>query len=56
MPPGHKLLVVNKVIVCQFEEEEKGSSDILNVKGADPETPGYLRVDRVRGDIRDLGS
>ena len=56
VPPGHKLLVVNMVIVGQFEEEEKGFSDIVKVKGADPETPDYLRGDRVRGDEGDLGS
>ena len=34
-----------------FEEEEKGTgiaSDVVKVEGEDPDTPGYLRGDRVR--------
>ena len=34
-----------------FEEEEEGTgvaSDVVKVKGEDPDTPGYLRGDRVR--------
>jgi len=49
--PGHKPLVVNVVAVGPFEEEEKGigtASDVVKVKGEDPDTPGYLRGDRVR--------
>jgi len=50
-PPGHKPLVVNVVVVGPFEEEEEGisvTSDVVKVKGEDPDTPGYLRGDRVR--------
>jgi len=50
-PPGHKPLVVNVIVVGPFEEEEEGTgvaSNILKVKGEDPETSGYLRGDRVR--------
>ena len=34
-----------------FEEEEEGTgvaSDVVKVQGEDPDTPGYLRGDRVR--------
>jgi len=37
--------------VGQFEEEEEGTSvvsDGVKGEGEDPETPGYLRGDRVR--------
>jgi len=37
-------LVVNKVVVGLFEEEEEGTdiaSDVVKVKSADPVTPGY---------------
>ena len=47
----HKPLVVNVVVVGPFEEEEEGisvTSDVVKVKGEDPDTPGYLRGDRVR--------
>ena len=43
-----------------FEEEEEGigiASDVVKVKGEDPDTPGYLslvRGDRVRMDVGDL--
>jgi len=50
-PPVHKPLVVNVVVVGPFEEEEEGisvTSDVVKVKGEDPDTPGYLRGDRVR--------
>jgi len=50
-PPGHKPLVVNVVVVGPFEEEEEGigvASDVVKAKGEDPDTPGYLRGDRVR--------
>ena len=52
-PPGHEPLIVtvNVVVVGPFEEEEEGigiNSDVVKVKGEDPETPGYLRGDRVR--------
>jgi len=49
--PGHKPLVVNIVVVGLFEEEEEGTSvasDVVKVEGEDPDTPGYLRGDRVR--------
>ena len=47
----HKPLVVNVVVVGLFEEEEEGTgiaSDVAQVQGEDPDTPGYLRGDRVR--------
>jgi len=47
----HKPLVVNVVVVGPFEEEEEGigvASDVVKVQGEDPDTPGYLREDRVR--------
>jgi len=43
--------VVNIVVVGLFEEEEEGTSvasDVVKVEGEDPDTPGYLRGDRVR--------
>jgi len=42
---GHKPLVVNRVVVGPFEEEEEGpgvASDIVQVEGEDPSTPGLL--------------
>ena len=42
-----------------FEEEEEGTgitSDVVKVEGEDPDTPGYLRGDRVRLGRGDLGS
>ena len=48
-PPGQKPLVVN-VVVGPFEEEEEGisiASDVVKVEGEDPDTPGYLRGERV---------
>ena len=50
-PPGHKPLVVNVIVVGPFEEEEERTSvasDVVKVKGEDPDTPSYLRGDRVR--------
>ena len=50
-PPGNKPLVVNVVVVGPFEEEEEGTgvaSDVVKVQGADPDTPDYLKGDRVR--------
>jgi len=46
-------VVVNVVVVGPFEEEEEGighsvASDVVKAKGEDPDTPGYLREDRVR--------
>ena len=44
-PPGHKPLVINKVVVGPFEmeEEETGvASDVVKVEGEDPGTPGPL--------------
>ena len=38
-------------ILSSFEEEEEGTgvaSDVVKVQGEDPDTPGYLRGDRVR--------
>ena len=53
-PPGHKPLVVNVVVVGPFEEEEEGiciASDVVKVEVKDPDTPSYLRGDRVRRDV-----
>jgi hypothetical protein len=50
-PPGHKPLVVNVIVVGPFEEEEEGTGvacDIVKVQGEDPDTPGYLKGDRVK--------
>ena len=47
----HKPLVVNVVVVGPFEEEDKVTgvaSDVVKVQGEDPDTPGYLRGERVR--------
>ena len=67
-PPGHKPLVVNAVVVGWFEEhthtrdrkplreEEEGigiASNEIEVKGADPATPGSLRRDRARWHVGD---
>ena len=44
--PGHKPLVVNVVVVSPFEEEEEGTgvtSDVVQVKGENPVTPGSLK-------------
>ena len=43
----------NKLIIVPvtFEEEEEGTSvvsDVVKVEDEDPDTPGYLRGDRVR--------
>jgi len=49
--PGHKPLIVNVVVVGPFREEEEGigiASDVIKAEGEDPETPGYLRRDKVR--------
>jgi len=57
--PGHKSLVVNMVVIGLFEEEEEGTgitSNIVKVNGEDLDTPGYPRGDRVRREVRDLGS
>ena len=50
-PPGHKTLVVNVIVVGPFEEEEEGTgiaSDVNKVEGENPDTPSYLRGDRVK--------
>ena len=49
--PGYKPLVVNVVVLGPSEEEEEGTgvaSDVVKVQGEDPDTPVYLRGDRVR--------
>ena len=54
-----KTLVVNRVVVGPFEEEEEGigiASDIVKVEGEDPATPGCLRDDRVRRYVGDSRS
>ena len=41
-PPGHKVLVVNVIVVGPFEKEEEGTgvaSDVVNVEGEEP--PGH---------------
>ena len=50
-PRNNKPLVVNVVVVGPFEEEGEGTSvasDVVKVQCEDPDTPGYLRGDRVR--------
>jgi len=50
-PSRHKPLVVNVIVTGPFEEEGGGisvTSDEVKVQGEDPDTPGYLRGDRVR--------
>jgi len=45
VPPGHKPLVVNRVVVGPFEEEEEltsVASDVDKVQGEDPATSGPL--------------
>jgi len=46
-------VVVNVVVVSPFEEEEEVigvtvTSDVVEVKAEDPDTPAHLRGDRVR--------
>ena len=51
-PPGHKILVVNGVVVGPFEEEEEGTgiaSDVVKVKGAESSHP---RTPDLRNDTR----
>ena len=48
---GTSPLVVSVVVVGPFEEEEEGTGvacNVVKVEGEDPDTPGYLRGDRVR--------
>jgi len=55
----HKPLFVDVVVVGPFEEEEDRisiASDVVKVQSEDPDTPDYLRGDRVRRDVSDLGS
>ena len=50
LPRRRSRLVVNVVVVGPFEEKEEGiavASDIVKVKGEDPDTPSYLRGDRL---------
>jgi len=50
-PPGHTPLFVNVVVAGPFKEEEEGTriaSEIVEAKGEDQDTPGYLKGDRVR--------
>ena len=42
---------INQIVVGPFEEEEEGTgvdSNVVKVQGDDPDTPDYLRGDRVR--------
>ena len=51
-PPGHKPLVLNRVVVGPFEEEEEGTSldsDVVKVQGEDPATPGPLTEEMTPG-------
>ena len=44
-------MVVNVVVVGPFEEEVQGicvTSDVVKVRGEDPDTQSYQRGDRVR--------
>jgi len=46
----HKPLFVDVVVVGLFEEEEEGisiASDVVKVPSEDPDTPDYLRGDRL---------
>ena len=48
-----KNLFKKKLVVGPFEEEEEGTgiaSNVVKVKGKDPDTSGYLRGDRARRD------
>ena len=58
-PPGHKPLAVNVVVIGPFEEEEEGvgiAGHVVKAEGEGPDTQGYLRGDRMRRDIGNLGS
>jgi len=49
-----KNLFKKKLVVGPFEEEEEGTgiaSNVVKVKGKDPDTSGYLRGDRARRDV-----
>jgi len=55
-PPEHKPMVFNVVVVGPSEEEEEEigiASNVVKVEGEG--TPGYIRGDRVRRDVGDLG-
>jgi len=55
----HKPLVVNVIVVGPFEEKEEGiniNSDVVKVKGEDPNTPGYSRGDRASRDVGNFQS
>ena len=57
-PPGLAPGCQRRYLLDPFEEEEEGSgiaSDVINVKGKDPATPGSLRKDRGRRYARDSG-
>jgi len=59
MPPGQKPLVVNGVVVGQFQEEEDMigiASDVVKVKGVDPAPPRCLWENRVRRYVGDSQS
>jgi len=50
-PPGQEPLVVNGVVVDPFEDEEGGidiASNVVNMKGGDPDTPGSLWGNKAR--------
>ena len=58
-PPGHTPLFVNVVVAGPFKEEEEGTriaSEIVEAKGEDQDTPGYLKGDRVRKDVSNFQS
>jgi len=53
-PPGHKPLVVNRVVVGLFEEEEEGTgiaSDIVKVEGAESRHPRSLDLRNDTGTV-----
>jgi len=48
--PEHESLVVNVIVVGLFEEEEEGTgaaNDVVKMESEDPDTPVYLRGDKV---------
>ena len=58
-PPGQTPLVVNRVVVGPFEEEEMGTaiaSDVVKVKNEDLATSDCSREDRVRRSVGDSKS